>query len=819
MDKNTIDRVAEVIVPFAVKGTFSYKIKDRDLPLATIGMRVEVNFGKNKIYTGIIKSLRQQGEDEILKEINQFLDPAPIVSPLQIKFWEWIAGYYLCSIGQVMNAALPANLKIQSETKVKLSPFYQEDLPGLSHHEYIITESLNEQGELSVKDLQAILGMDSISHIIKNLINLRLIYVKEKASDKYKARIETYITWSEEYAKDLSLQEMAFELCKRSDRQQKALLFFLENADQDQKLPRRVLSKQNGLDSSVVKAIVKKGIWKLEDIALSRLNTDVEETLEAPELSDNQKRALKEIKSHFKTKNTCLLHGVTGSGKTQIYIELIKEVLKREEQTLYLLPEIALTTQLVNRLQLVFGEQVFVYHSRLNQQERVELYKRASEGKGIFIGARSSIFLPFSRLKLIVIDESHDSSFKQQDPAPRYNGRDAAVYLAHICGAKTLMGTATPSIESYTNARQGKYGLVELLERFGKVELPDIELIDLGLSYRQNRMKQQFSKKMIDGINDCLERKKQVIVFQNRRGYAPRLQCQSCGEHQSCPSCDISLTYHKYKNTMNCHYCGHSEAPLTTCKKCHKSDMKIKGFGTEKLEEDLSILFPDATIDRMDMDSSRSKKAHARIINKVESGEVDILVGTQMVSKGLDFENMEMVCVANADQMIRFPDFRSGERAFQLLTQVAGRAGRRGKKGRVFIQSFDIEHPVLKEVLNNDYHAMYEREMQERRMFNYPPFSKLIRIQLKHRDNSTLTKASHFLKQALLSNIENGVMGPAIPAIGRINNLYIQEFLIKLPLQAAYVQKVKRFLQKTESWLKKQDGCSSVRVILDCDVY
>ena len=814
-----ITKIAEVIVPLALKGTLSYLIKDRDLPLAELGMRVEVPIGKKKITTGIISNIHDYDSQKEYKEIIQFLDSKPIVTPLHIKFWNWISNYYMCSIGQVMNAALPANLKINSETLISLSPFYQEDMPGLSNTEFLATEALNEQGTLAVKELQIILNKTSIVHLIKSLLKKRLIYIKESSRDKYKARTETFIYWADAYKENETAQELAFELCKRSDRQQRALLYFLEHCDEEHKLSRRSISQLPGLDSTVVKALVKKGIWELKDLILSRLNTVALKTIEAPALSKDQNRAYAEIKKCFESKNTCLLHGVTGSGKTQLYIELIKEHINRQEQTLYLLPEIALTTQLEERLKQVFGQEVYVYHSKLNNQERVELYRQAYTGKGIFVGARSAVFLPFTKLKLIIIDEAHDGSFKQQDPAPRYHGRDAALFLAHLSDAKALLGTATPSIESYTNALKGKYGLVELHERFGQIELPDIELIDLKKAYKQNRMHQQFSSKMIETIKDCLSRKKQVIVFQNRRGYAPRLQCDSCGYNQNCINCDISLTYHKFKEKMICHYCGHTENPISQCPNGSDHTIRIKGFGTEKIEEDLQNIFPTARIGRMDLSNSRTRKAHKKIIKQVENREIDILVGTQMVSKGLDFDNLELVCVVNADQMIQFPDFRAGERAYQLLTQVAGRAGRKEKKGKVLIQTFSPEHPVLKDVINGNYKLMYNREAGERKLFKYPPHTRLIKIQIKHKDPYIVDKASIRLKKILSNNFETGVLGPSVPPIGRINSLYIREFLIKRKSAGALLQREKEFLSESMEWLKRQDGCSGIRVILDADIY
>lgn len=816
---SSVKKIAEVVVPLGLKGTLSYLIKDQDLHLAELGMRVEVPIGKKKITTGIICNILDYEDEKEYKEIIQFLDKAPLISPVHLRFWQWISSYYMCTLGQVMNAALPANLKINSETLISLSPFYQEDMAGLSDTEFLATEALNEQGTLAVKELQVILNKTSIAHLIKTLLQKRLIYIKESSRDKYKAKTETYIHWSAAYHKNEQAQEIAFELCKRSDRQQRALLYFLENCDAEHKLPRRKISQQAGLDSSVVNALVKKEIWILKDHVLSRLNPLPLQTIAPPELSQDQMRAYKAIQQVFETKNNCLLHGVTGSGKTQIYIELIKEHIAKQEQTLYLLPEIALTTQLVKRLQMVFGKEVFVYHSKLNNQERVELYREARTGKGIFVGARSAIFLPFTNLKFVVIDEAHDGSFKQQDPAPRYQGRDAALYLAHIAGAKTLLGTATPSIESYTNALKGKYGFVELKERFGKIELPEIELIDLKKAYKQNRMQQQFSKKMIDTISDCLSREKQVIVFQNRRGYAPRLQCDTCGYHQNCVNCDISLTYHKYKDQMICHYCGHKEKPATKCPNGHDHQVRIKGFGTEKIEEDLQLIFPSARIGRMDLSSSRTKKAHERIIKQVENREIDILVGTQMVSKGLDFDNLELVCVVNADQMIQFPDFRAGERAYQLLTQVAGRAGRKEKKGKVLIQSFNPDHPVLQDVIRGNYTLMFNRESEERKLFRYPPFTKILKLQIKHKDVYIVEKAANYLKQILVSNFESGVLGPSIPPVGRVNNLYIREFLIKRNTAGTELQREKDFLKNAIDWLKKQDGCASVRAILDADIY
>ncbi|MDX1666675.1 MAG: primosomal protein N', partial [Saprospiraceae bacterium] len=740
-------------------------------------------------------------------------------NPVQLEFWRWLSDYYCCTLGEIMNAALPANLKLSSETRVVASPLFSEDFSGLDDKEYLIAEALSIQDELSLEDVRGILDQKTVYPLIRRLLDKKLIYLKEDLKERYKPKTVSCVRLQEPYRSDRGKMEEAFEKASRSTRQVEAIMAYVQLSRQQDHVRRRDIYEAAGVDSQVVRALEKKGIFEIYDREVSRLPGYEDEIEPRQELSAQQEQAMREIREELEDKDVVLLHGVTGSGKTRLYVEMISEALKRSEQVLYLLPEIALTAQLVGRLRRIFGEDIAVYHSRLNNNERVELWNRVLEGKPVLIGARSALFLPFSRLKLVVIDEEHDQSFKQMDPAPRYNGRDAAIYLAHLHGAKVILGTATPSVESYHNARKGKYGLVEMRERFGGLKMPELEVADARKEALRQEMRSHFTTALLDQMKHTMERGEQVILFQNRRGYAPTYECSNCGWHAECVHCDVSLTYHKHSEKLKCHYCGYQTNLPAGCPACGDRQLKLQGFGTEKIEDELKIYLPEARIGRMDYDTMRTKHAHAEIIKKFEDRKLDILVGTQMVTKGLDFEKVGLVGVVSADQLLHFPDFRAGERAFQLMTQVSGRAGRKHRQGKVIIQAYNTEHPVLKEVLEGDYQAFYRREVEERQEFKYPPFARLIKITLKHRKPLRLNDGARIYGGFLKKQLGDSVLGPAMPYVSRIRGYYLLDFLIKLPPDMRKIRYAKKMVLAATDHLHAAEGFSGVRVNVDVDPY
>ncbi|MEM9917081.1 MAG: primosomal protein N' [Bacteroidota bacterium] len=809
---------ATVILPIAVPKPYTYYVPTEWNHSLEVGMRVEVVFGKNKRYAALVTALSEEPPQEYkAKAILSIIDEQPVVLPTQIRFWEWVASYYCTTIGEVMNAALPAGLKLSSETRLVISPVFDDDYQGLSDKEYMIAEALNLQQELSIEDVRKILGQKTVYPIIHKLLDRKLLYLKEELQEKYKPKYVGCVRLQEPYLSDSEKLEEAFERLSRSTRQVEALMAYIQLSRQKQFVRKKDIYDSAKVDGTVLKAIEKKGIFELYQREVSRLEGYDDDLRDNYPLSDQQQRALKEIAAGFAEQQVVLLHGVTGSGKTRVYVELIQQAIERGEQVLYLLPEIALTTQIVSRLRKIFGNHMAVYHSRLNNHERVEMWRSVIGGKNLILGARSSLFLPFQRLGLIIIDEEHDPSFKQYDPAPRYNARDAAIFMSHLCKAKTLLGTATPSIESYQNAQSGKYGLVEMPERFGDSKLPKIVLANVKDAIKKKTLKSHFTPLLIEELKSALERGEQAILFQNRRGFAPVTNCQTCGWHSECINCDVSLTYHKFTDSLKCHYCGYTTNIPTQCPACGDHNLNTRGFGTEKIENELKIYLPNAKIGRMDFDTVKGKNAHARIISDFEDKRLDILVGTQMVTKGFDFENVGIVGILSADQLLQFPDFRSSERAFQLMTQVSGRAGRKEKKGKVVIQAINQQHPVLKEVLDNDFKAFYHREVYERQEFNYPPFKRLIKLQLKHKKPNVLNEASSLLAKALREKLGNRVIGPALPTVPRVRNYYLTDILLKIERSPKHIKQSKKILLQAIQWLKKQPGYSTIRVNIDVD--
>ncbi|MEZ5043471.1 MAG: primosomal protein N' [Saprospiraceae bacterium] len=807
-----------VILPLAIPKPYTYHIPEEWVKAIKLGVRVEVKFGKNRLYTALVIDIHQHAPTEYTTNpILSVIDEEAIVHPLQIKLWEWMASYYCCTLGEVMNAALPANLKLASETQITLSPLFDEDFAGLDDKEYLIAEALTIQETLSIDEVQKILDQKTVYPLIRRLLEKRVIYLKEDLKEKYTPKKMACVKLTEAYANINDKLTEAFDLVARSEKQTSTLLAYIDLSKKQEFIRRQDLFNRVDTDSAVLKAMEKKGIFELYEREVSRLGTYEEELLEAHQLSDQQIKALTEIGKYFEEKKVVLLHGVTGSGKTRVYIEKIKETIKEGGQVLYLLPEIALTSQIIRRLQLIFGDQIVAYHSRLNNNERVELWKSVLAGKPIVLGARSALFLPFKQLDLIIVDEEHDPSFKQNEPSPRYSGRDTAIMLAHLHGANVLMGSATPSIESYYNVKKKKYGLVQLPERFGGIQMPEIVIVDAKVEFKKRKMQSHFTTQLIEELKGALERGEQAILFQNRRGYSPTYRCNTCGWHSECINCDVSLTYHKFFNTLKCHYCGYQSKLVKDCPACGSNDLGLQGFGTEKIEDDLKIYLPDAKIGRMDWDTVRGKDAHAKIINDFEERRLDILVGTQMVTKGLDFENVGVVGILSADQLMHFPDFRAGERAYQLMVQVSGRAGRKHKQGKVIIQAFNTTVPVLREVLHNDYFGFFQREMEERYQFQYPPFVRLIRITLKHKTPKVLNDAGRLLAVLLKKRLGEWVVGPAVPYVARVRNYYLLDFLVKLNKDKKNLLFAKESILDAIIQLHQTTGFSGVRVNIDVD--
>jgi primosomal protein N' (replication factor Y) (superfamily II helicase) len=815
-----VQTYVQVILPLALPKPYTYAVPEEWVAEVAFGKRVEVQFGKSKRYSALIVAITSEPpEQQRPKPIVSVIDEAPIINERQWQLWQWIADYYLCSLGEVMNAALPANLKLASETVLTLSPLFGDDFSELDDQEYLIAEALTIQQEISIGDVRDILQRKSVYPLIRRMLEKRMLYLKEDIKQKYKPKTIRCVALQEPYASQPQLLEQAFEKLSRSNRQVEALMAFVQLNRQQEFVRRQDIYQKAGVDSNVLKAIEKKGVFSFYEREVSRLGAYEEAIIEAQTLSQQQEAALGAIRQAFNRQQPVLLHGVTGSGKTRVYIELMQEAIDRGEQVLYLLPEIALTTQIVSRVEKIFGDQIAVYHSRLNNNERVELWNQVLKGKPAVLGARSALFLPFQKLGLVIVDEEHDSSFKQYDPNPRYNARDTAVYMAQLHNSQIVLGTATPSLESYANTKAGKYQLVEMPERFGGLQMPSIEIVDAKQELKERKLQSHFTSVLIEGLKATLERGEQAILFQNRRGFSPVYRCTTCGWHAECINCDVSLTYHKFQNNLRCHYCGYQAQLPSACPACGEQKLTLKGFGTEKIEDELKIYLPDAQIARMDLDTVRGKYAHARLINEFEEGRIDILVGTQMVTKGLDFEKVGIVGVLSADQLLQFPDFRATERAFQLMRQVSGRSGRKHRRGRVIIQAFNTAHPVLKEVISGDYPSFYSREMQERQSFHYPPYLRLIRITLKHRQPKRVNEGAKLYEKALKSRLGEWVMGPAMPYVARVRGYYLLDFLIKIPRHAQKLKYTKQCVQAATNELHAASGLSGVRVSVDVDPY
>lgn len=798
--------------------TYSYKVPEELISEIKFGIRVEVPL-RNKLYSAIVVEVSDELQVSYrLKTIISIIDSEPIINLYQYEFWAWIADYYSCTIGEVMNVALPSGLKLNSETRIISNPSYVLNEHDLNDDEYLIAEAISIQNELTIDQIKDILDKKSVYPLVRDLIDKGVISIKEQLIEKYKPKKVGMVKLTPYYEEDRNRLNEAFDLIKRSTHQTNALIGYVSLSRGGVEVPKSSIYDLTGVSSTVINALVKKQIFEVFNKEVTRLSYD-ESVGELPMLSPKQLEIVSTINKYHDNDKIVLLHGVTGSGKTRVYMEIMTSVIEAGKQVLYLLPEIALTTQIVERLQFVFGEDVIVFHSRMSNNERVELWKEAMLGRKVIIGARSSLFLPFSNLGLVIVDEEHDASYKQQDPAPRYNARDAATYLANKLGAKVILGSATPSLESFNNVHHGKYVLCEMQERHGHVAMPHIELVDLKYAYKTNRIEGYFSHQLIEAIKTALVNKEQVLLFQNRRGFAPTTNCQICGWQSECPNCDISLTYHKFFHELRCHYCGHRSPMPEECPACGNHELTEKGIGTEKIEAEVYKLFEDAKVARMDYDTVRSKNSYSRILESFANRSIDVLVGTQMITKGLDFDNIGLVGVLNADSLLQFPDFRAGERAFQLLTQVAGRAGRRKKQGKVMIQTFSTKHPVLQEIITNNIDRFLARESIERQKFAYPPFYKMIQIQLKHKKPQTVEDAAKYMALELSKTLKKRVLGPAAPGVARLKGLYLQNILIKIEKKPSMVKFAKKEVVRLRNNLSQSVGFKTVRVKIDVDPY
>ncbi|MCK5847001.1 MAG: primosomal protein N' [Bacteroidales bacterium] len=802
----------EVLLPLPLAKSFTYRLPFDYNDYAEVGKRVVVQFGKKKLYSGIIVEIHQRiPESSSIKYILNILDDRPIVNSYQLKFWYWLSDYYMAHRGEIMNAALPSALKMASESKLVLHPDFDKNYEALNEKEFLIIQALELNSEITLTEVSKIVEMQKIMPLVKTLIEKSCVLPQEEIKNKFRPKMESYVSFSEKYTKIEHIESLTIELEKKAPKQLELLMSFIQLSSflskNKKEVSKSVLLKKSNISSSILSSLIDKGVLEIYKKSQSRIKDFASiKSVDSIKLSEAQDIARNQIEDSFKEKDVCLLHGVTGSGKTEIYIKIIEKYLAKNKQVLFLIPEIALTAQIINRLRQYFGEKLGYYHSRYGNNERVEVWHRVAQETDrqykIIIGARSSVFLPFTDLGLVIVDEEHDTSYKQFDPSPRYQARDAAIVLAKMHGAKTLLGSATPSIETYYKSRKGKYGLVELKERFAKINMPIIEVVDVVEARKKKEMNSHLSKYLIDNITEALENKEQVILFQNRRGFSLRLVCDSCQWTPECNNCDVSLTYHKGLNRLKCHYCGASKDVPVECPNCASKKLSMRGFGTEKVEEEMPIFFPNATVKRMDLDTTRSKNAYLQIINDFQDRKIDILVGTQMVTKGLDFDNVSLVGVLNADNGLFYPDFRAFERSFQQLTQVAGRSGRKHKRGKVIIQTSQPYHAVIRDVVANDYLGMYKSQMEERANFKYPPFYRIIRISLKHKDYNVLNGGAEHFANLLKPQLGARVLGPEYPMVARVKNYFIKNILIKFEIEASHVAVKKIIIDAMDAMYK-----------------
>ncbi len=817
---------AQVILPLPLEGAFTYIVPESLAGDAGVGHRVIVPFGKRHFYTGVIESMSTIAPPPgvKLKEIAAVLDSSPVVLPQQLRFWHWIADYYLCSIGDVYKAALPSGLKLESETRVEPADDVEAmQIAALSEAELKVLDYVRRNGSVTVEKIVGGTEVKGAGSIVTRLVDAGVLSITEKLVERYRAVKKQYVRPTVPRGDGEALSR-AFEAVKRSPRQEDALVALIALSEFHRsdtplaEVPIEVLLERSGVTRPIVRVLEEKGLCEIYTREISRFSFTGTGSGTLPSLSSAQDKALDEIHGAFRNKDVVLLHGVTGSGKTEVYIHLIDYVMRQGRQALFLVPEIALTTQLTRRLQRVFGDKVLIYHSKFSDNERVDQWRRMLQKPEpcVVIGARSAVFLPFNRLGLVIVDEEHESSYKQYDPAPRYNGRDAATVLASMHGAKTLFGSATPTVETYYKAREGKFGLVSLTERYGDAALPAIEIVDMKAERGRKAVTGYFSHKLLDATLDAVGRHRQAILFHNRRGYAPLARCKMCAFTPKCDYCDVSLTYHRRSNRLVCHYCGTEYPVPSVCPECKEPAIEIAGYGTERLEEEINTNFRDRKVLRMDLDTTRNKEGYSHIIDEFSAHKADILVGTQMVSKGLDFGDVDLVGVLNADSLINFPDFRSAERAFNMIEQVAGRAGRRDGKGRVVIQSYNPGHYILEYAAAHDYEGFYEHELEERRAFGFPPFTRIINIYLKHRDHATVAECATKFSAMLRGVFDTRVSAPQEPAVNRVQAMYIRKIMLKVERDVS-MKHVKEVLRQKHIELSGSPLMRGLTVYYDVD--
>lgn len=814
----------DVILPLPLNSCFTYALPETLAGNVQVGCRVVVPFGKKKFYTGIVQDIHcREPEGYEVKDVADVLDARPVLLASQFKLWDWVADYYLCTRGDVYKAALPSGLKLESETIVAFNPDF-EPSGCLSDREQKVLSQLESEGETSVTCLEKSCGVKNMLTLVKSLLDKEAIMVKEELKRTYKPRTEVRVRLTAAARNEHRLHFFFDELQRRAPKQLDLLMRYLElsgslGGSSVREVSKAELLQRAQATPAVFNGLVEKGILEIYKQEVGRLdNSAVADLQPLNPLNVHQEKAYHAIINVFHQKNVCLLYGVTASGKTEIYIHLIAETIRRGRQVLYLLPEIALTAQITARLRRVFGARLGIYHSKFPDAERVEIWQKQLSGQDydIILGVRSSVFLPFRRLGLVIVDEEHENTYKQQDPAPRYHARNAAIMLASYYGAKTLLGTATPSLESWYNAGTGKYGLVELKERYTQIQLPEILPVDIKELQHKKRMNGPFSPLLLQHIREALEQHAQVILFQNRRGFAPMVECHTCGWVPRCKNCDVSLTYHKGLRQLTCHYCGYTMPVPRRCPACEGTDLRSRGFGTEKIEDDIRALFPEARVARMDLDTTRTRAAYERILADFEQGRTDILIGTQMVSKGLDFEHVNVVGILNADTMLNYPDFRAYERAFQLMAQVAGRAGRKDKRGRVVLQTKSIDHPIISQVMANDFEGMASGQLAERQMFRYPPYYRLVYVYLKHRDEALLDVMAHAMAERLRAVFADRVLGPDKPPVARVQTLFIRKIVVKIETTAS-LSRVRQWLVEVQREVQSDERFRSLLVYYDVD--
>ncbi len=812
----------DIILPLPLDRRFTYSVSQEEAEFLKPGMRVAVPFGKTRIYTGIVAAVHNNAPQLYeAKPIEQILDEYAVVTTQQLELWSWISKYYMCAEGEVLKAALPGGYLLESETLIQLTSDFDFGELTLNDQEYIIVEALQTQSSLRIQEVMQLLDKKTVLPVINSLVAKKAVVVNQEIFEQYKPKLIRYVKLAEKFSSEAEMHKLLDDLSNAPKQRDAVLSWFSFRAQSKKPVKLKDLSAASKTSATIIKTLIDKGVFDEYYIQTDRVQFDGEISNTNFQLNEWQQEAMDSIENIFTDDEVCLLHGITSSGKTEIYIKLIEKVIATGKQALYLLPEIALTSQLVARLQAYFGDQVQVYHSKYSVKERMEVYSHVLHDNAkarIILGARSSLFLPFKDLGLIVVDEEHETTFKQFDPAPRYNARDAAVVLAKMHNAHLILGSATPSLESYFNATHNKYRLVTLNRRFGNVLLPEIEIVDIKEKYRKKQMTGHFSDRLLEEIKISLAEGEQVILFQNRRGYSPILECTTCGHSPQCPNCDVSLTFHQHSNQLRCHYCGYHMAMQQQCMACDSVELTTKGFGTEQIETELKALLPDAKIGRMDFDTTRGKYGHQKIISAFEQETIDILVGTQMLSKGLDFRKVRLVGIMNADTLLNFPDFRAHERSFQLMLQVAGRAGRTQSRGKVLIQTYNPHHQIVKQVSTNDYESMYREQLEDRYQYQYPPYYKLIKFTIKSRDYSKTNDAADWLAKGLNISFRENVLGPEFPPVARIRNEYYKNILLKIPPNQS-LGKTKTYIEKLLTSFKAIGAWKSVRVIINVDPY